>query len=931
MPPNPIDYKSTLNLPQTHFPMKANLAQKEPQVLEQWGKEDLYGQIRQKSAGRPKFILHDGPPYANGDIHIGHALNKILKDMIVRYKTMRGFDAPYVPGWDCHGLPVEHQLFKELGITKHQIGQLEFRRKAHDYAMKYVGIQKEQFKRLGVLGDWGNPYLTLDPKYEAEIIRGFGKLVEKGYIYKGRKPVNWCAECETALAEAEVEYQNHRSHSIFVKFPLSSTTIPSEEVRWDQTSFLVWTTTPWTLISNVAIAIHPELEYAVVETDDGNIIMNAKLLEPLRQKLGWKNSSLKLVLPGAQLEGWVCHHPFFSRTSPVILADFVSAQEGTGCVHIAPGHGQEDFEVGAKYDLPSLMPVTAQGKFDHTAGPFQGMNIEQASLSVIKELEQKNTLVHAGTVEHSYPHCWRCKKATLFRATDQWFLSVDQHHLRDRVLEVIKKVQWIPPIGENRISAMIKERPDWCLSRQRYWGVPIAVFYCQTCQIPLLHPDAIESFAKVAERQGSDAWFTDTPNDVVPVHLHCSECGKRNFRKETDILDVWFDSGISHQAVLLQRTDLVFPSDLYLEGSDQHRGWFQTAILTAVAVSDQAPFRSVLTHGFVVDGEGYKMSKSRGNVVSPQEVTEGMGADVLRLWVAACDYTDDVRISPEILERTQEAYRKIRNTLKYLLGNLYDFQPKKDSIPYEKMTEVDQWAMSRTHKALARITQAYETYQFCQAIHQIYDFCVNDLSSFYLDILKDRMYTYSSNSLERRSSQTVFFEILTVLCKVLAPTLVFTSEEAWGCGGFAKVSVHLESWPELKEELIDEALESRWAKLLAVRQGVLKALEEKRVAKVSGSPLEAKVILHVQEEDRVHLLKQYQNQLPMIFIVSQVEVVPCKEEPVARFEVTKADGRKCQRCWQYSPTVGKDTHHPSLCQRCASVVERRQSPLMEAE
>ncbi len=919
-----IDYKSTLNLPRTDFPMKASLAQKEPQILEKWEKENLYGQIRAGSAGKPKFILHDGPPYANGDIHIGHALNKILKDMIVRYKTMRGFDAPYVPGWDCHGLPVEHQLFKELKMTKRDIEQVEFRKKAEQYAMRYVAIQREQFKRLGIEGDWENPYLTLSPRFEAEIIRGFGKLVEGGYIYKGRKPVNWCAECETALAEAEVEYDDHQSHSIYVKFPLDSSSElkKRKEIAWDRVSILVWTTTPWTLISNVAIAVHPDLEYALVSTSEGFFVIAAKLLEGLKTKFNWANAKVELTLPGSQLEGWICRHPFLGRTSQVILGEFVSSEEGTGCVHIAPGHGQEDFEASQKYDLPMMMLVTPEGRFDVTAGKFQGMTIPDASKAVLAELRDQETLVRAETISHSYPHCWRCKKPTIFRATEQWFMKVDHRQLRGETLKQIKAIRWVPPIGENRISAMIAGRPDWCLSRQRYWGVPIPVFYCQTCQTTLLHPDVIESFAQRVEKEGANAWFIADPEQIIPAHLHCSDCGKRNFRKENDILDVWFDSGISHQAVLRTREDLGYPADLYLEGSDQHRGWFQTSLLTAMGVEGTAPFKQVLTHGFVVDGEGYKMSKSRGNVISPQEVIEQMGADVLRLWVASCDYRDDIRISKEILQRTQESYRKIRNTFKYLLSNLYDFEKSKHGISYDQLTEIDRWALSRTQRLIEETTGAFENYEFYQVTHLIYDFCVLELSSFYLDILKDRMYTYPSNSLERRSSQTVFFEMLSVLTHLLAPILPFTSEEVWQLA--AAKSAHLESWPQPKKEWIAEALEPRWERLRGIREVVLKALEEKRAAKMIGGSLEAKVRLRVPSQDSWQLLKQYENHLPMIFIVSQVELVLVEEGQSADLavQIEKADGSKCQRCWQYSVAVGRDNQRPTLCQRCVEGLKK---------
>jgi isoleucyl-tRNA synthetase len=893
--------------------MKGNLPDKEPHILGRWEKIDIYSQIRKKRKGAPAYILHDGPPYANGNIHIGHALNKTLKDIVIKFKTMRGFDAPYVPGWDCHGMPIEHQLFKEIKKTKHDVDQVKFRKLAREFAMKFVGIQKEEFKRLAVFGEWENPYLTLDRPYEKEVVASFNKLAKEGFIYRGLKPINWCARCETALAEAEVEYEDHVSPSIYVKFVSKSLT------------FLVWTTTPWTLLSNVAIAVHPDLNYVIFKTSSGEELVFAEdLLDALRKKLKLEGEVVKKV-KGVSLEGIVARHPFLNRDSKVVLAGYVSNQDGTGCVHIAPGHGQEDYEVGLRYNLPVIMPVDDKGRFIKSKefdipDTIAGKNIFDANDTVMNILRDKKTLLFSEKTEHSYPHCWRCHQPLLFRATRQWFIGVDKNSLRQRTLNEIKNIKWVPDIGEKRISSMIESRPDWCLSRQRYWGVPIPILYCSACGKEIIDEGVMKKIEDMFGESGSDTWFIRKAPDIVPEGFKCPGCGSKEFKKETDILDVWFESGASHQGVLKIRDNMASPADLYLEGSDQHRGWFQSSLLIGMGIAGHSPFKNVLTHGFVVDGEGKKMSKSAGNVIAPQEVISKKGADVLRLWVSSSSYFDDVRISEEILQRTVEAYRKFRNTAKFMLGNINDFDFDKDKIGREEMLEIDRWALSRANTVLKDVTGAYERFAYHEVMSSIYKFCIVDMSSFYLDILKDRLYTFGKKSVARRSAQTALYKILDILVRELAPLIPFTAEEIWsyfkGSG-----SVHLADWPKTEEDFIDKALEEDWSKLVKLREEALKAIEEKRIAKVIGSSLEVKIKLYIQDELEYNFLTKYWDYLPALFIVSQVEIEKARDRAI---EVVKADGEKCCRCWNWSSFVGTDKAHPSLCQRCLKVVEERE-------
>jgi len=923
-----IDYKDTLNLPRTNFPMKADLPKREPEFLKFWQGIDIYKLILQKSKDKPKYILHDGPPYANGDIHIGHALNKILKDIIIKYRTMQGFFAPFVPGWDCHGLPVEYQLFKELGINKYQISQVEFRKKAYHYALKYVGIQKEQFKRLGVFGDWDNPYLTLNPEYEKHILNSFSILVKKGYIYQGLKPVNWCTVCETALAEAEVEYLDKNSASIYVKFKLKENSYIKEN------SFLViWTTTPWTLLANVAVAVNPEFFYVYLQTPKGNLIINKELSSHLLEEFGIKDYRLIKEFKGTQLEGLTYVHPFVKREGKVILADYVSKDQGSGLVHIAPGHGEEDYLSGIKYKLPIIMPVDNKGNFDKSCQEFSGLNVHQADPLIINKLKSLDALLFASEITHSYPHCWRCKSPLIFRATKQWFLSLEHNDLKKRLLQLIDLdvIKWVPKSGKERIYSMIALRPDWCLSRQRYWGVPIPSIICNHCKNEFLFPEVIDNLILFVEREGSDCWYKEDLSKFLPKDLVCPNCKNKDFSKGEDIIDVWFDSGVSNQAVLKQRAELNFPADLYLEGSDQHRGWFQSSLIPSVCIDDKPPFKTVLTHGFVVDGKGMKMSKSQGNVISPLDVIKDLGADVLRLWVASSDYSEDIRISGEILANLSGAYRKIRNTFRFILSNLFDFNPDEDRVSYHNLKMIDKLTLLHLSKVYQNVTEAYEKFEFYKAYKYIYDFCNEELSMQYLDMIKGRLYVYPKDSSERRSAQTVIYEVINVLVRLVAPILVFTAEETWQNMPKTKEesnipSVHLLDWPRsiiFYEELKKENVEEKLGYVLSLLAEVLKLLEQARSQDIIGSSFDAKIILLTNKDECISYLEGLIPELPEIFRVSSVLLKKEKPSNLKDIEirVEKADGKKCVRCWNYSVDVGKDLEYPDLCKRCIQIIK----------
>lgn len=921
-----MDYKSTLNLPHTTFAMKANLSQNEPKILEFWNKEDIYGKIRQRYQGRPKYTLHDGPPYANGSIHIGHALNKILKDIIVRFKNMQGLDSAYVPGWDCHGLPVEHQLFKELNIAKEQISRIDFRKKAYEYAMRFVHIQREEFKRLGVFGDWKNPYLTLDKKYECEIVRALGELVKRGFIYRGLKPVNWCATCETALAEAEVEYENKTSPSIYVKFKLcDNRKFPIPNPQFPTNSFLViWTTTPWTLFGNAAVAVHPGLEYSFVKTEKGNLVIAKNLLSSAFRDIGLDGHNVQIlkVVYGKDLEGLAYQHPFLDDgiSRKVVLAEYVSQEEGTGLVHTAPGHGQEDYLTGLKYGLPILMPVDKQGRFDAAISEFKGQNVFAANKGIVERLRSLDCLLFFGQKQHAYPHCWRCKNPIIFRATKQWFLNIEHNGLREKLLRAIREdISFIPESGRQRIYAMVELRPDWCLSRQRYWGVPIPAIACVSCKEEMLACEVIDNFARKILAEGSDAWFKEDVRSFLPEDFVCPHCKNNTFAKCEDILDVWFDSGVSHRAVLMANPSLAeYPASLYLEGSDQHRGWFQASLIPSAAIEGKSPFKAALTHGFVVDGEGRKMSKSAGNVIAPQEIIKEYGADILRLWAASNNYNEDVRISRDILLRLTDAYRKIRNTVRFILGNLYDFSPDKDRIEHSQMCEIDRYSLSLVYTLLKRITRHYEAFEFHRIYSELYQFCTVQLSNFYLDILKDRLYTSKKDGLMRRSAQTALYEILSVLARAIAPILPFTAEEIWQIAGGRQnaESVHLSEWPEINYKYIDDGLENKWYNLIQFRSRVSKAIEEKRSAGEIGDSLEAELVIGVAGDN--DFLIDFKESLAEVFIVSEVHLERADEIYI---RVARAKGKKCPRCWNYSLKAGQSIQHPELCPKCVAALK----------
>jgi isoleucyl-tRNA synthetase len=924
------DYKDTLNLPETGFPMKADLAKREPDTLKFWEKINLSGKILEKNSGRRPYILHDGPPYANGHIHIGHALNKVLKDIIVKYKGMNGFYSPYVPGWDCHGLPIELQVDKDLGQKKEQIDKLEKRKLCREYASKFVEIQREEFKRLGVLGEWSSPYLTMTNSYEGAIVKEFVEFVKGGYVYKGKKPVHWCPSCVTALAEAEVEYADKESPSVYVKFRLMDENAKSLGFGGRDVYLIIWTTTPWTLPANLALAVNPDIEYALFDAGKDIYIMAKELVEPLMESLSLKGDAASII-PGSRLSGMKAEHPFIERESLVITGDFVSVGEGTGIVHIAPGHGEDDYKAGLKNNLEIYAPVDDRGKFTKTGVPgLDGQFVFKANEIIIDILKGRGALLKEEKITHSYPHCWRCKKPVIFRATEQWFISVEHEGLRERCLREIEKTVWVPAWGKDRIYGMVKNRPDWCISRQRAWGVPIAMIGCSNCGEMVKDEGVLDGIVRRIGEEGSDIWFIKEAGDFLPEGYKCPKCGGGSFSKEMDILDVWFESGVSHAAVLLSGRYIKigggiapWPADMYLEGSDQHRGWFQSSLLASAGTKGSAPYKTVLTHGFVVDGKGKKMSKSLGNVVSPQDVIKENGAELLRLWVSAEDYRDDIRISKEIMDRLREAYRKIRNTARFLMGNLNDF----DGGDYSAhMLEIDRWAMSRLQGLIRKVTSAYEGFDFHEVYHGIYNFCVVDMSSFYLDILKDRLYTFKKDSPERRAAQWVLNEILISMTKLMAPVLSFTAEEVWGyIKGGKEESVFLSSFPDANSAYIMPELEDKWSKLISLRDEVNKAIEIKRGEKFLGNSLEANVAVYLKGGELSEILKDYTDFLPALFIVSQADMKEgdapegaYKSEAIEGLSVLvrKADGSKCPRCWNYSEKVGAFADAPSLCERC---------------
>ncbi len=947
------DYKETLNLPQTDFQMKARLSQKEPEMLKKWEEAGLYDKIKEAGKDRPKYILHDGPPYANGHIHLGHALNKTLKDIVVKSRTMSGFSAEYVPGWDCHGLPIELQVEKKFKEKKKELGKTAVRKACREYANKFVSIQRDEFKRLGIFGEWENPYLTMNYGYQAAILSELGRFVEEGLVYKGKKPVHWCSSCSTALAEAEVEHAEKTSPSVYVRFEAVSIEF-SKAIMEDGVktaaflgaedipiSVIIWTTTPWTLPANLAIAVHPDVSYSTVRiTLHGHEeiwVLATDLVESTMDKFGIENYSIVNSAPGSLLEGIVCKHPFVARESVVRTANFVTTEAGTGCVHIAPGHGQDDYEVGLKHGLEVYAPVDNNGLFTSDVPEFEGQFVFKANNGIIELLEEKGMLIKTEEVSHSYPHCWRCKKPVIFRATAQWFVAMDDDsRLRERALKAIsEEVEWVPGWGKERIYGMIEKRPDWCLSRQRVWGVPIPALICSGCSNAFLDKGLINSLGKRFEESGADIWFERPLEELLPEGLKCPECNGTEFEREEDILDVWFDSGVSFSAVLERRENLSNPADLYLEGSDQHRGWFHSSILASIATRKVPPYKSVLTHGFVVDGKGRKMSKSDGNVIAPEQIIEKYGVEVLRLWVAAEDYRDDIRVSEEILKRLSEAYRRIRNTFRYILGNISDFNPETDSVQFNELEELDRLTLHRLNGITEKVLSAYEKFEFHTIYHTVHNFCTVDLSAFYLDILKDRLYTSGTKGKSRRAAQTTIYYVLDSLVRLLAPVLVFTTEEAWAfLPGKREASVHLAAMPTVNADWVNNELDEKWRGLSAFKDEISKALEGARVEKIIGHPLDAFVSVVPGEAD-TEKLKEVEALLVSVLIVSGLCVTDgteapketeasfsfvSEEIPGLKVTVTKAPGGKCERCWHYSESVGTQTGHATICDRCVEAL-----------
>ncbi|MCF8067479.1 MAG: isoleucine--tRNA ligase [Desulfobacterales bacterium] len=929
-----MEYKKTLNLPSTKFPMKANLANREPNQLKAWDESRLYHEIRAKSEGRKRFILHDGPPYANGNIHIGTAMNKILKDIIIRSKQMAGYDAVYVPGWDCHGLPIEHNVDKKLGKKKLDMTKVEIRKKCREYADSWIDIQREEFKRLGVMGEWENPYLTMKYEYEAIIAKECGKFALDGSLFKSKKPIHWCCSCQTALAEAEIEYGDETSPSVYVKFPLLDDIGNDVPALAGKNIFVViWTTTPWTLPANMGVALHPDFKYAAVDVGNNDILILAKdLVENCMEIFGISDYGIVAEIDAGMLENKNCRHPLYERNSKIILGNHVTLEAGTGCVHTAPGHGREDYEVGLQYDLEVYSPVNNRGVFTKDVGMFEGQFVFKADHEIIEKLDERGALVARKKISHSYPHCWRCKKPVIFRATPQWFISMEKTDLRKKALEAIDTVKWIPHWGRDRIYSMIENRPDWCVSRQRSWGVPIAIFHCKECDATHISPEIIEHLYEEFKANGADIWFEKTAEELLPANTVCEKCGSKSFGKEMDILDVWFDSGVSHAAVLEQREQLSWPADLYLEGTDQHRGWFHSSLLTAVGTRGQAPYKSVLTHGFVVDAAGKKMSKSIGNVVAPKKVIDVHGAEILRLWVSASDYRDDVRISDNIIKQLSDAYKKIRNTGKFMLSNLYDFDPEKDAVVYDSMMEIDRFALHTLQDLIKKARNAFDTYEFHVIYHSLYKYCVLDLSAFYLDILKDRLYTSPPASVARRSAQSAIYIIMDTLAKLMAPILAFTADEIWKYmpeKTDKESSIHLAAFPEVNENMVDEALAEKWDCILDMRGEATRVLESARAEKIIGHSLDAAVTICV-DDDMFEILKPYENDLHTILIVSSASLKKLSEADGDAFTETEveglkigvavADGEKCERCWIHDPAVGKNTEHPTICGKCAEAL-----------
>ena len=920
--PEKVDYAKTLNLPKTSFKMKANLAQKEPLTLRDWKKAEIYEKSLKE--GAPFFVLHDGPPYANGDIHIGHALNKILKDIILKYKRLRGYNAPYIPGWDTHGLPIEWKIMEELGEKAKNMTPLQIRQECKKYALKWVEKQKEGFKRLGILGNWDNPYITLRPEYEAEQLKVFKEIYENGYIYKGLKPVYWSPTTETALAEAEIEYKDVTSHSIYVKFEGEKDL--TDKLGVDEASILIWTTTPWTLPANLGVFLHPEFDYGLYKTEKGNLVVAKDLAEDVFKTLDLSYELLK-EFKGTELEYTHYQHPFLDRKGLVMNADYVTIDAGTGAVHTAPGHGADDYNYSLKYNIGILSPVDDKGHMTKEAGKYEGMFYAKASKAIVEDLTESGHMLYHTTFVHSYPHDWRSKKPVIFRATEQWFISVDESDIRQNALDALKKVEFVPEWGKNRINAMIETRPDWTISRQRVWGVPIPLFYNKETNEVIYDSEIMDRVIELVKKEGTDIWWKYEAKEIIGEELlEKLNLKDIEIRKERSIMDVWFDSGVSHRGVLVPR-NLPRPADLYLEGSDQHRGWFQSSLLTSIASTKDAPYKRVLTHGFVMDGQGRKMSKSLGNTIVPKDIIEKYGADILRLWVSSVDYREDVRISENILQQMSDAYRRIRNTARFLMGNLNDFDYATEKVDYNDMFEIDKWAMHKLEELKEKTTEYYDKYEFYNLFQEITYFCSIEMSSFYLDIVKDRLYCEGPKSLERRSAQTVLTEVLKVLVRIISPVLSFTAEEIWEripASLKDEESVHLASWIDPNPAYKNEELAKKWEKIAHLRKEVNKKIEAQRQEGLIGHSLDARVLLNITNDDYSFLKDYTEDEVSDLFIVSQTKFVDDELENSeiegVSIGVTKALGKKCERCWKYSEEVGKDERYPDVDPRCAKVL-----------
>lgn len=928
-----MDYKNTLNLPKTQFPMQAGLPKREPAMLEKWQEDNIYDKLMKKNEGRPLYVLHDGPPYANGNIHLGTALNKILKDIIVRYHNMAGYKAPYVPGWDTHGLPIERKAIDSVGLDSRSDDPVHFRDQCKNFALTHVKGMTEQFQRLGIIGNWDNPYKTLSPEFEAKQIEVFGDMALKGYIYKGLKPVYWCPHDETALAEAEIEYSEDPCDSIYVKFRVTDDKglFTAKGADLSKTYFVIWTTTTWTIPANTAICLGPNFDYSLIKAGDEYYVLASALTEATMQEADISEYEEIAKFKGSELEYIKTVHPFIDRPSPIILGDHVTLESGTGCVHTAPGHGVEDYDVCHNNypEIPVIVPVDSQGRMTAEAGKrFEGLTTDEANVAIRDYLKEIGALLAVKHIIHQYPHCWRCKSPVLFRATEQWFCSVEA--FKDKTIEEIDKVQWIPKWGRDRIASMVRDRKDWCISRQRLWGVPIPIFYCKDCGKELITRESIDAVASFFRKEGSNAWFSHSAKELLPEGTRC-ECGCTEFTKEMDVMDVWFDSGCSHAAVLTSREDQHWPAELYLEGNDQYRGWFQSSLLTSVAWKGQAPYKTVLTHGMVIDLEGRKMSKSLGNGIAPAEVVQKYGADILRLWVASSDYQSDVRISNEILKQLSDAYRKIRNTARFILGNLFDFNPNQDMVSVDSLLPIDRWALNRFNELIREVDEAYKAFEFHVAYHAIHNFCVVDMSNFYLDVLKDRLYVEKADCKERRAAQTAMFQILSGLTRLIAPILGFTSDEIWHSMPHLSSEnaehVLLNDMPTPVDVKADEDFIAKWDRIHRIRDEVKKALEIARKEKTIGSSLDATVQLYCTGE-LYDFVKSVEDELQTVLIVSGVEVLSegvgtFKGEDLPELSVTvqHAHGEKCARCWCYSDTVGSDPEHPDICARCAKVLK----------